>query len=104
MRRAVVVFYLRPTVDERHGNADKAVEVDMETGVLRKATRPGMGTILARERVGEGLVLLLRPRLNKSIWTREPHANDPTARIDAHSSVKAVKAVARYKKCVGICG
>ncbi|CAN0161864.1 unnamed protein product [Pylaiella littoralis] len=46
------VFPLRrPTVDERHGNEDKAVEVDMETGVLRKTTRPGMGTIMAKERV-----------------------------------------------------
>ena len=46
-----------PTVDDRHGNTDDAVEVDTETGVLRKAVRPGMGTILARERVGENTKL-----------------------------------------------
>lgn len=43
----------RPTVDERHGNEDKAVEVDTEAGVLRKTARPGMGTIMAKERVGK---------------------------------------------------
>lgn len=43
----------RPTVDERHGNEDNAVEVDTETGVLRKTPRPGMGTIMAKERVGK---------------------------------------------------
>lgn len=50
---AVIFLLCRPTVDERHGNIDNAVEVDMETGVLKKSTRPGMGTILANERVGE---------------------------------------------------
>ncbi|CAM9197435.1 unnamed protein product [Ectocarpus fasciculatus] len=44
-------FPLRPTVDERHGNEDNAVEVDAETGVLRKTPRPGMGTVMAKERV-----------------------------------------------------
>ncbi|CAM9283987.1 unnamed protein product [Scytosiphon promiscuus] len=44
-------FPLRFTVDERHGNEDNAVEVDTETGVLRKTPRPGMGTIMAKERV-----------------------------------------------------
>lgn len=43
----------RPTVDEQRGNEDKAVRVDTETGVLRKTPRPGMGTIMANERVGE---------------------------------------------------
>lgn len=40
-------------VDDRHRNEDKAVEVNAETGVLRKIHRPGMGIILAKERVGE---------------------------------------------------
>ncbi|CAB1115983.1 unnamed protein product [Ectocarpus sp. CCAP 1310/34] len=44
-------FPLLPTVDERHGNEDNAVEVDTETGALRKTPRPGMGTIMAKERV-----------------------------------------------------
>ncbi len=45
--------YNSPNVDDRHGNEDKAVEVDAETGLLRKTSRPGMGTIMAKERVGE---------------------------------------------------
>lgn len=51
----------RPTVDERHGNEDKAVEVDMDTGVLRKTARPGMGTIMAKERVGINIALSHNP-------------------------------------------
>eukprot|EP00752_Nemacystus_decipiens_P016796 g15032.t1 len=44
-------FPLSPTVDEHRGNEDKAVHVDTETGILRKTPRPGMGTIMANERV-----------------------------------------------------
>lgn len=48
-----LVVSRRLTVDGRHGNMDNAVEVDIETGVLKKTPRPGMGTIMARERVGK---------------------------------------------------
>lgn len=41
------------TVDPRFGNVDDAVKVDAETGVCQKATRPGMGTVLGKERLGE---------------------------------------------------
>lgn len=44
---------IRLTVDEQRGNEDKAVHVDTVTGILKKTPRPGMGTVMANERVGE---------------------------------------------------
>lgn len=43
----------RPTVDDGYGNVDNAIQVDRDTGLLKKTPRPGMGTIMARERVGK---------------------------------------------------
>lgn len=44
-------FPLGPAVDDRHGNEGNAVEVDTDTMVCRKTVRPGMGTVLAKERL-----------------------------------------------------